>query len=477
MSLPNVPPPTGRSLRGLLAGCALFAVVWAAFHLLLVWSVRDGLALGVFKPTDESLGAIPLYMQWREPHLKTGALIAAIVLAAFIGWFAKRGWGLGRPSRFVAACLLWQGAIVVSVATSPGGMHRLWRPYELLTKTDYIGAVDRVGDPRAFLHDYPQLMSDLPMHCQTHPPGGVVFLWLVSQLFGPGAKPAALATIATSLLALPAVYALARGTLPARSARFATALWMLAPSIVLFSATCLDAVFMVPLVASLAAAWHAREAHPWRRGALAGLLFSLGALLTFSASFVALWGLLVVSLTALIERDKLATTLQALAAVLLAVALFHAALYAWAGYDPWTVFQAAVAAHGRIMSGGNHASFRQHVLLASGNLAAFLAAAGISASVLWMRNVASRTRWRERDRAAQVFDGSFVAALAIIVAAPLYTLEVEHIWLFMVPLASIGAARALSEDEASRPDNVALGALTMAAVQTLLMETLLSSVW
>ncbi|HEV3020951.1 MAG TPA: hypothetical protein VGX76_00730, partial [Pirellulales bacterium] len=69
-------------------------------------------------------------------------------------------------------------------------------------------------------------------------------------------------------------------------------------------------------------------------------------------------------------------------------------------------------------------------------------------------------------------------ALAIFDSAPLYTLEVEHIWLFLVPFLAIAAAAVAGGDKSgSDEQGVARLALVLLAVQTVLMEVFLETTW
>jgi hypothetical protein len=61
---------------------------------------------------------------------------------------------------------------------------------------------------------------------------------------------------------------------------------------------------------------------------------------------------------------------------------------------------------------------------------------------------------------------------------PLYTLEVEHIWLFLVPWVAIAAASQLRvERSAGHLSPVVKLALALTAIQTLAMELLLHTHW
>jgi len=468
-----------REAAKLAVQCLLLGALFAAYHFGLRWlMLHSGLKLGAVRPSEKVYRLVPLYGFW-DPHFKTGLLGAAAVLGG--GLWCFRRWvqnGRMRPAVVVPVLMLAHVLIASSVAMIDGGPRRLWRPYELLPATDYIGAVAKVESPREFLRDYSRLMPRLPMHCQTHPPGGVLFLWSVARLFGDGPVPAAWATILVSSLMVPAVYLLARDVLDESAARLAAAFFTLSPSIVMFSATLLDAVFAVPIVWSVYFLWKARGGRPLVYGALGGTAAAVAAGMTFSASFLGLWAVVVLTLTALMERRRLRNNeLVGLVAAAATCAVLYAALYAWCGYDPWATLVEAMAGQKRIMAGRGHDSLRQDLHFAVANLAAFGFCAGLPLAVLWLRRVGGSLYRRDPARGDRLFTAAFAISLEIFDAAPLYTLEVEHIWLFLIPFVAVGAAATVGNTTDGERHAVAGTALALLAAQTVFMEVLLETTW
>lgn len=461
--------------RSFLALCAAGSVAWAAYHVWLAGLMRSGgLVIGAFGPGNQVARLVPLYMHW-QPHLKTGLAAAALAMLAFLVWMraaSMRGW---RPASVALGFCFFHVLIATCVALVDGGFERLARPYRILVETDYVGAVDLSQSARALLGDYARRMPELPLHCQTHPPGAVLFLWCVGKVFGGGAWPAALATILAAALASPAVYLLARAILGAQRGALAAGLFVLAPSVAVYSATCMDAVFMTPMIWAVYLTWTARERRPKLHGALAGICVFAASLMTFSVSFIGLWIALTAGLSWLFEAERRRPLVMALAAAAVALVASYALLVLWSGYDLWGTFESAVAAHHRIMAGQNHATVRQHAHLVVANAAAFFFAAGLAQSVLWARSVWRDVRPTSCRDGARLFNLAFLLALATVDLAPLYTLEVEHIWLFIVPLVSIGACSRLSGDDAVPP--VGWLAVVLVAAQTLAVEVCLETIW
>ena len=278
-------------------------------------------------------------------------------------------------------------------------------------------------------------------------------------------------------LAIPTISLLAREALAEPAARLATLLFMLAPNVVCYSATCLDAVFMVPMVWSFALVWMGRSRRPVVCGLAAGVASALAALMTFSTSFIALWALVSLLTTAAIDRGRLRNHLVTLAAALLAAGLLYALLYAWSGYDPWAVLNAAFEGQAGVMKGRGHNSLRQSAHFALTNLVAFGACAGLPLTVLSLGQ-AGREFIGRMATPGRALTLSFFASLLLVDLAPLYTLETERIWIFMVPFLAIAAAAWLDRDHKARTGSrLACWALALLAGQTVLMETLLEMVW
>lgn len=486
--LPQLAAPARRF--PLAAWCLVALVAFAAYHLWLAHTMRHtGLELGVVRPGTRVYRLVPLYMYVRL-HLKAWLVVAVAACAGVWHWHRciQTREQSSSGATMVAWLMLIHGGLACAVALIDGGIDRLWRPYALLAATDYIGAVPQVQSPGWFLANYVALLPELPMHCQTHPPGGPLFLWLVSQVFGPGPIPAAVASIAVGTLAMPAVWGLARCVLPwcgaaLCGAALACLLFALAPCIVLFTATGMDIVFSVPMIWTFYLMWQARTfareggsiARPMLWGAAGGFAASLAALMTFSAAFLVFWAVAVAVLTLCFDRKRLQATLAGWIAAAVTASLFYGLLYLATGYNLIETLLACTQRHVEIMDGGNYGSWRQYAHLVVGNLAAFLFCVGLPLAVLWLRQTWLDLKRATRDD-AWLLGTSFGLALAVLVLSPIHTLEVEHIWLYMVPLVAIAAVRSLQSlgDDDGR---VASWAVLLLMVQSVAMEACLTTNW
>ncbi len=516
----------------------LLAALFLVYHVLLrALMLRGGLRLGAV-----SYKLAPLYAYWR-PHLKGWLVPALAVATAYAIWLRRTriATSLTAPAAAVSFWL-WFLAITTAVAMISGGPRALVGP---LARSDleYYGAVDRVDGVARFLRDYPRVAARLPMHAQVHPPGAVLFLW-AARGAGGGVWGAAASIILVSSLAVPLVYVWAHGVGGPGVARRAAALYVVVPSIVLFTATSMDGPFAACLIAAMALFWRALDDRPVRRGVAAGLAAGLAAMMTYSVAIVLVFAGIAAVVRLCTARGQRARVVAAAAAALAAFLAFHAALWIATGYDPVAALRAAVANSDRIMAGARHESIARYAHLAVGNLAVFFIAAGLPITLLWWPAVTrswralagahtgraddgtvatgsvwldtplvppllrgGRWRWLvqltpyrtvppdgDRDpqadrRPLPLADGgnvnaardlACVGSLTLLVAAlaPIYTLEVERIWMFLVPLAVIPVAGALFDQERGHAQlRGTLAVAVLLAAQTLLTEALLGTYW
>src|SRR5258708_6983851 len=210
----------------------------------------------------------------------------------------------------------------------------------------------------------------------------------------------------------------------------------------------MDAVFMVPLVWSFYFLWHGRIGRSAVWGLAGWVSASISAAMTFSTAFLALWALVLIGLTILFDRPRLKSTLLTLVAALLASAVFYGLLYAWSGYNPLEVLGQAFIDQDQEMMGRGHSSLRQWYHFAVTNPVAFFLCAGLPVTLLWLRQTARELRMATATRARWLLL-SFALTLLVFDAAPLYTIETERIWIFLVGFLAIGASACLNQETTS----------------------------
>jgi len=132
------------------------------------------------------------------------------------------------------------------------------------------------------------------------------------------------------------------------------------------------------------------------------------------------------------------------------------------------------------MSGGGYETPLQTVHLMIANAAAFAFGSGVVLTVLVFWKKGGRQE-AEGGREAMDWDGGlfarcFAVTFLATLVLPLYTLEVERIWLFFVPLLAISAVRRLDPNSREFP-SLAVAAFLWQAGQAVVMEALLCTIW
>ncbi len=516
------------TFSNLLAHCGLLAAGLLVYHLILrLLMSENGLRLGAI-----SYKLAPLYAYWR-PNVKGWLLIPVAVLAIYFSFLRRTHLATSLSDR--AALLSFVTffiAICTSVAMLDGGPKSLIAPL-LRADLEYFGAIDRVHGIADFLRDYPQLSPTMPMHAQVHPPGAILFLWLVTKVLGGGPYAAAAGIILFSSLSIVVVFFWAKRLGGPGVARRAAAVFLLTPSVVLFTATSMDGPFAVFLIAAMWLFWESLgvssqwsvvngqwsvvsgqpsslsecDGHRIRNlrgiafGILAGQAATAAALMTYSVTVVFLF----CGLAACVSWFAIPTSRsRIITACLIALTSFlgaHVLLWLATGYDPVQMFLTAVANSNYIMSGTRHDSIWRYAHIVVANLVVFFIAAGLSCAVLWWPTVlrSFTQSGQPTDHRSPITDHrsmpgqgqnepaqdpirlfTITAAFTVLIAAvvPVYVLEVERVWMFLTPFVAIPVAwRLFDEERCSGKIGAALPVTALLAVQTLLTEVFLTTYW
>jgi 4-amino-4-deoxy-L-arabinose transferase-like glycosyltransferase len=454
---------------------------------------QHGLRLGAI-----SAKLAPLYAYWR-PHLKGWLVVPVLVLAAYFSFLRRTRIATSLADRHAATALsLFFLAITLSVSFSDGGPRAIIAPL-LRTDLEYFGAVDRiptVSQVPEFLRDYPRLASTLPMHAQVHPPGSVLFVWGACRLLGGGPWAAATGIILFSALAVPLVYRWASGLGGPGVARRATAIFVLTPSAVLFTATSMDGPFAVFLIATMTLYWESMEHRPVLLGSLAGLAAALAAFMTYSVTVALLFCGIATCLRYAMATAPRQTTIVAATCALACFLATNALLWVSTGYDPIATFLAAVENHKHIMAGARHETMTRYLHFIIANLVVFFIAVGLPCAVLWWCTIARsfgglcstvhcpplsdhRIVWASAiTDSSRSFMWSALLTLLVAASVPVYVLEVERVWMFLVPLIVIPVARQLFMTEfGTGRIHGTMSVAMLVAAQTLLTEILLTTYW
>jgi hypothetical protein len=418
-------------------------------------------------------GNVPPLFARLSPSVGPGLVVAvALVGSAWVvvPWLLR-----ARTAVFLAGIVAFGWVVAVVLAIQAHGFGELSAP--LRNPLDYQASVPLLREfgLRGFVERYPDLAAHLSLHARTHPPGAVVFLWATGRLVGGNLTAVALVVALVGALGAVPSYALARGMYEEPACRLAAALFASAPGVLLFSATSLDAVFMTIAAVALMALVRAPRSGAWA--------FAAGALTAVALSFT--YGVLMFAVVGVGiglvawrgggaigeprgpsgDRVPMLVLLARGALAIAGLILGALALHLATGFDPVGVLRSTLRAH---LS--DPSRVRPYAYWLFADIPAFLIMAGFPQTALFVAEV--RAAWRRPRRLG--LESVLVMTLVVASVSGIFLGEVDHIWLFFLPLLVAPAGHALV-----RSDGVggARGPIVAALAQAVLMEILLYTFW
>ena len=415
-----------------------------------------------------------------------------------------------NPRPLIAISIICFIAINISVALIDGfreiptdeGTERILKLFEPYTRSgqEYYADVPFIDEMglEVFLRDFskPELFYQLSGHTRTHPPGGVVFLWFVSKSFGYNLVSASLVSILFTALTIIPIYKLAERLYDKKVACNALLLFLITPNFVMFTTTSMDGPFSVFPILSLFLFYEAREREttptipldvfrPY--SLLTGISLALGTFMTYSTVVIGVF----LCVIPLLERKRFVQYLKMLAFAAIGFVGFYLVLFILTGFQPFEALWASIKKDERGMGTG-YESIDRYLHLSFANLFAFLIGVGIPITTIWLRqlvksvkewkqncvltgnaNTEERSPWLLRTEKSNTFNIGFLMTLLFFTFSTLFTMEVERIWIFMVPFFVIPVAKYLTE--CPRSDFFRVSG--MLVFQLILMEVLLNTFW
>ncbi|MEV4825859.1 glycosyltransferase family 39 protein [Micromonospora sp. NPDC049274] len=451
---PSAPLPGFRPILALLGtAAALLAVLAYGLH-------RSPITFGVFTHP-------PVYGIWAPTwdRLSLTVLPAAVLLAG-TAWLVTSSRRI--PTWLALGALIGCGVLTaLAVGLVRGDPHDLVRGLSTGPKSPYYTSdlhfLDELG-VREFIERHPRMTTALHSYnSRTHPPGTLVFLYLLFRLFG-SAHTLRIATVlaALALAAAACAWAIGRALGGERAGRIAAALFVAAPGPLMLAYSSLDMTFA--LVMSAAVALFVLAIH--RRSALvaaaAGAVLGLGTLLTFATSFVAL----AATLAVLVQSGSLQRAARLLGAALAGGALVLVLARVLGGFDVLASYRSSPGA-GR--------PYDPYWII--GSPSAWLIYAGLPLAALGIAGLF----WAVPDARRPVLPLILVLLMVGWAALPtVYTKlrpgEVERTWAFLYPL--LAATAGVMVDRWSRRSRLPAGALVAGLViLSVAQAVLLQGLW
>ena len=496
-----------KVIRSIPAQIGLLALFFVAYHFFIFYVMREtALNLGAVRYRRH---IVPLYAE-PSVDLSFWILPALVVCVGFLYLcykFLLSGTSARQLIWISLVCFL---AINVSVALIDGYREieqegetnqvlALLEPYTR-TSLEYYGDVPRVDELglRIFLRDYakPEVFETLSGHTRTHPPGGVLFLWFFSKILGYNLVSASLISILFTALTVIPIYRLGERLYGEKVARYALLLFLITPNFVMFTGTSMDGPFSVFPILSVYLFYEARarETLPDQKwyefrlfSFLTGLSLALGMFMTYSTVVVGVF----LCIIPLLERKQFVQYLKVLLFAGAAFIGFYLLLFVLTGFRPIEALLASIEKDEMGMGTG-HESVGRYLHLSFANLFAFLIGVGLPITTVWLRQVVSAIiEWR-RDAPSSIEEGDYVRipwifrhekldafvigfliTLLFFTFSTLFTMEVERIWIFMVPFFVIPVAKHLTD----RPISDLYWVGGILAAQLIIMEVLLYTYW
>ena len=433
--------------------CFCIACFFLLYHKSLAyWMRMASVNLGAVKFHRH---VVPLYAQ-PQIDLSIWILPALVVLIVFLllcrKIFLQRS--VSSTQLFVISIGFFL-AISISIAMIDGYREVVGRrlpaflePYTR-TKYEYYGdvpTVDRVG-LLSFMRDYakPELFPTLSAHAQTHPPGGILFLWIISKLFGYNLLAASLGSVVfTSLTVIP-IYLLAKELYDESIGRYTLALFLVTPNFVMFTGTSMDGPFSLFPILSLYLFYRgvfSERAIPY--GLLTGISLGCGILMTYSTVFIGLFFSVVMLLTLIVDRGRFRRILTLLLIAGVTFIAFYLLMFLFTGFNLIEALQASIRKD-REALGTGYETIGRYFHLSVGNLFAFLIGVGMPMTTVWLRQIVKTVREGRRGEPIDIYVIGYLISLLAIAFSTLFTMEVERVWIFMAPFIIIPVAKHLSQ--------------------------------
>jgi hypothetical protein len=457
---PSDPSITKQVPRSILILGAILAVFDAVSPSLPF--ARRGLAAG-------RRGAPPVYAQFRPNFSPYGvfALLAGALLV-YIAWRLMRAHRV-RPALFLGASVLLMFTFAIATVGVDGRLGGITAPLVRNHPPDYHVDARMVHDYgyRTFIKQFPALATHTySIHSATHPPGPVVVIAALEDLFPDHAVPRAMVIAFLSALVLVPTYFIARRVAGDRGAVIAVLLLAVAPSPILHAFTSLDAVFATAMVTAVLLLMRGAERDaPLHRAVVAGFVVGLLSILTYAISFLAAFGVLYA-----IRQDTARATLKRLAAMAVGGVAGLLLLRVVTGFDLWASYRAGYEVLTR------YPGRRLYLYWVFGNVVVWLTFAGAPMAALALREV-----WRKRPWHIL----AMVLPLLVFYALPgtlthIIPGETERTLQFVYPLAAAAAGAFLVRWERRRgaPGPGWISALVaITAGQTIAMEAVYRMYW
>lgn len=373
--------------------------------------------------------------------------------------------------RFIVCCFVLAVVVPISVAMMRGGLDGITMAYSRY-RYEYISDIGKGGTIQGLFTQFEQIQAYLSMHAKVHPPGPIVILWIISYGVGQSPLMLSLGTIVFGATSVVPFYYWMRDMFNVRVAAHATLLYVFVPTVVIFTATSADILFMPFTITTLWLFWRSITRGSLRYALGAGIVYGLCTLLSFSLiSLGAFFGL--VGLWKLRESETRLHVIVTASGMVMGLLGLHFAVYFWSDFNVLHVFEMCKAQFDLDqihldLETPRYASWIFKFI----NPLCWFYFVGIPVSVLALKQVFARSG---EHRAMFI-----IIALTLMALNLLYLArgEGERSAMYIIPFVVIPAGYYLSQVTQRTASTQALGiTLALLALQCWLTEAVLYTYW
>lgn len=369
-----------------------------------------------------------------------------------------------RRHQFLSVLMLMFVLFSLSVAGIRDGMKSITDPFDR-TYWEYTGNLPLVDTAKNFLEDYIFIQDKLALHSITHPPGNTLFLYGLQKIVGVNHLSLTIAFVVVLSGMIPLLYYFWGYFFSEQERRKAIMLYAVTPSIILFSATALDAFFMLLVWLTIITTYVGWRKNIWF--ALVAGVVAAGALLSnylflLLAPFFLWWGWTAYHDT---EPPKRVYVLTKILGSLGVFAVFFFMLDKWSGYSIIdNFFIAKQANHGAVPS--NYASLGAYLIFLIISATDFLIYVGVP----YLYFIYSQ---RKKEYKAHWLGKVGMVLFAFLLCLGVFQAETGRLWLFLVPWCIPLMIRVWSSERSKEFDAL----LILLCFQTIAMQVIFYTYW
>ena len=364
-------------------------------------------------------------------------------------------------------------------STNNGFIYAISHPF-LSTPYEYYADLPKIKGLRSFIRDYVSMMPNLSHHANTHPPGGDVFLYIVERTFGKGVIRASLISILVTNLSLIPFYLTAKLFLDRLLSRLAVMLWILTPNIAIYSATCMDGVFMFFLLWPFYFFFKflIQNKNMVLLAVVNGIALSIAMFMTFSATYQGLFFIIMAG-TLLYKKQQ---NWKRVLSFIIISGLTFCTIYVLGFYlTGYNILDCLDRARDKDMMsyGSPLREWRIYLLSRTSNFAGFFLFSGFATSWLWFKYLFKKEGAKGNgNKMLRYCIYAFIITLLEMNLGGLYFFETGRVWIFLVLFMILPVTELLNHFTKTGPQyHFDIQLLSLTFIQTFLFEIIFYTTW